>query len=378
MTSKRYWMCRWLMVALFSAVNPYSVAQEHSAHAEHTAGQNMNTMTVSPERLQSIGVKFEEAKRHAVNKTIRTVGRVETDERRLARVNIKLEGWIDQLYVNTTGQKVKKGQLLFTLYSPDLVATQEEYLLAVRAAKTLGTSEFPEVAEGARNILDVSRRRLQLWDVADYHIRDLERTGKVLKTLPFHAPLNGTVIEKTAVAGMRVMPGEVLYTIADLSKIWVIADIYEYELPLIQAGQTAQVSLSYAPQTVFTGRIAFVYPTVDPETRTAKVRFELDNPKELLKPGMYANVELAVPLGKRLAVSKDAVLESGERQIIFIHHGGGQLEWRNVKIGLRGGDWVEIVEGLQEGEHIVTSANFLLDSESQLKSAVGGMAGMKH
>jgi Cu(I)/Ag(I) efflux system membrane fusion protein len=186
------------------------------------------------------------------------------------------------------------------------------------------------------------------------------------------------VIEKTAVAGMRVMPGEVLYTIADLSKIWVIADIYEYELPLIQAGQTAQVSLSYAPQTVFTGRIAFVYPTVDPETRTAKVRFELDNPKELLKPGMYANVELAVPLGKRLAVSKDAVLESGERQIIFIHHGGGQLEWRNVKIGLRGGDWVEIVEGLQEGEHIVTSANFLLDSESQLKSAVGGMAGMKH
>ena len=377
MKSICFFLSSWLLKALLFASSPYSVAQEHSVHG-HKAGNGMNTMTVSPERLQSIGVKFEETKRHAVSKTIRTVGRVETDERRLARVNIKLEGWIDQLYVNTTGQKVKKGQLLFTLYSPDLVATQEEYLLAVRAAKTLGTSEFPEVAEGARNILDVSRRRLQLWDVADYHIRDLERTGKVLKTLPFHAPLDGTVIEKTAVAGMRVMPGEVLYTIADLSKIWVIADIYEYELPLIQAGQTAKVSLSYAPQSVFTGRIAFVYPTVDPETRTARVRFELDNPKELLKPGMYANVELALPLGTRLAVSKDAVLESGERQIIFIHHGNGQLEWRNVKIGLRGGDWVEIVESLQEGEHIVTSANFLLDSESQLKSAVGGMAGMKH
>jgi Cu(I)/Ag(I) efflux system membrane fusion protein len=374
----RFFMRSGVLIGLLFVSSAYAEAQEHSAHTGHTAGNGMNTMTVSPERLQSIGVKFEEAHRHEVTKTIRTVGRVETDERRLARVNIKLEGWIDQLYVNTTGQKVKKGQLLFTLYSPELVATQEEYLLAVRAAKTLGSSEFPEVAEGARSILEVSRRRLQLWDIADYHIRDLEHTGKVLKTLPFHAPLSGTVIEKTAVAGMRVMPGDVLYTIADLSKIWVIADIYEYELPLIETGQTAQVSLSYAPQTVFTGRIAFVYPTVDPETRTAKVRFELDNPKELLKPGMYANVELAVPLGKRLAVSKDAVLESGERQIIFIHHGGGQLEWRNVKIGLRGGDWVEIVEGLQEGEHIVTSANFLLDSESQLKSAVGGMAGMKH
>jgi Cu(I)/Ag(I) efflux system membrane fusion protein len=367
-----------LIIVLLSIRCAAAENQDHAAHSAEASGKTPNTMTISNERLQSIGVKFEEATRREVNKTIRTVGRVETDERRLARVNIKLEGWIDQLYVNTTGQKVKKGQLLFTLYSPDLVATQEEYLLAVRAAKTLGTSDFPEVAEGARNILEVSRRRLQLWDIADYHIKDLERTGKVLKTLPFHAPLNGTVIEKTALAGMRVMPGEVLYTIADLSKIWVIADIYEYELPLIQTGQTAQVSLSYASQTVFTGRIAFIYPTVDPETRTAKVRFELDNPKELLKPGMYANVELAVPLGTRLAVSKDAVLESGERQIIFIHHGGGRLEWRNVKIGLRGGDWVEIVDGLQEGEHIVTSANFLLDSESQLKAAVGGMSGMKH
>ncbi|MGR9036931.1 MAG: efflux RND transporter periplasmic adaptor subunit, partial [Gammaproteobacteria bacterium] len=167
-------------------------------------------------------------------------------------------------------------------------------------------------------------------------------------------------------------------TIADLSKIWVSADIYEYELPLVRVGQTASIGLSYVPQTVYTGRIGFIYPTVDPETRTAKVRFELANPDGVLKPGMYANVELNLPLGTRLAVSKDAVLESGERQIIFIHHGGGRLEWRNVKIGVRSGDWVEILQGLNEGEHIVTSANFLLDSESQLKSAVGGMAGMKH
>lgn len=351
---------------------------EHAAHTTPAQPEATNTLTVSPERLQSIGVKFEAAARRPVEKIIRTVGRVEMDERRMARVNLKIEGWIDRLLVNTTGEKVKKGQVLFTLYSPELLATQEEYLLAVRASQTLGRSEFPEVAEGARTILDVSRRRLQLWDVADSHIEELERTGKVLKALPFHAPLSGTVIEKTAMAGMRVMPGEVLYTIADLSEVWVLADIYEYELPLVQPGQTATVSLSYAPQAAFSGRIGFIYPTVDPETRTAKVRFELDNPKELLKPGMYADVQLAVPLGARLAVSRDAVLESGERQIIFIHHGGGKLEWRSVKTGQRSGDWVEILDGLKEGEHIVTSANFLLDSESQLKAAVGGMAGMKH
>jgi len=351
---------------------------EHTAHDAPTPKEAPNTLTLSQERLQSIGVKFEEAARRPVEKLIRTVGRVEMDERRMARVNLKIEGWIDRLFVNTTGEKVKKGQELFTLYSPELLATQEEYLLAVRAAQTLGGSEFPEVAEGAKTILDVSRRRLQLWDVADSHIEELERTGKVLKALPFHAPLSGTVIEKTAMAGMRVMPGEVLYTIADLSQVWVLADIYEYELPLVEPGQTATVSLSYAPQATFSGRIGFIYPTVDPETRTAKVRFELENPKELLKPGMYADVQLAVPLGERLAVPRDAVLESGERQVIFIHHGGGKLEWRSVKTGQRSGDWVEILEGLKEGEHIVTSANFLLDSESQLKAAVGGMAGMKH
>ncbi|MGR9037169.1 MAG: efflux RND transporter periplasmic adaptor subunit, partial [Gammaproteobacteria bacterium] len=244
-----------LFLTIFTVLS--GAAGENREHAEHvnTGANSENTITIGSERLQSIGVKFEEARRRHMEKTIRTTGRVEVDERLLARVNIKLDGWIDQLFVGTTGEKVKKGQLLFTLYSPDLVATQEEYLLAMRAVKTLGKSEFPEVADGARNVLDVSRRRLQLWDIEDYHIDELERTGKVLKTLPFHAPLTGTVIEKKAVAGMRVMPGEVLYTIADLSKIWVIADIYEYELPLVRVGQTASIGLSYVPQTVYTGRI---------------------------------------------------------------------------------------------------------------------------
>jgi Cu(I)/Ag(I) efflux system membrane fusion protein len=366
-------------------------AQPPAAHGGHGAAPEgretappsavpggTDTMTISPERLQEIGVRFEIAEPRPLMRTIRTVGRVAIDERKLANVTIKIEGWIDRLYVSATGDRVRQGQELFTLYSPELVATQQEYLLALQSARELGQSDFPEVAQGAQSLLEVTRRRLLLWDIPAYHIEDLERTGKVLKTLPIHAPISGTVIERKAVAGLYVKPGDPLYTIADLTSIWILGDIYEYELPLIKVGQTADVTLSYDPKTHFEASVDFIYPTIDPQARTAKVRFKLANPEERLKPDMYANVELNVPLGLRLAVPKDAVLETGERKIIFIHHGGGKLEWRNVATGVRGSEWVEITEGLQAGEHIVTSANFLIDSESQLKAAVGGMAGMKH
>jgi Cu(I)/Ag(I) efflux system membrane fusion protein len=361
----------------------FKVDVTREVRKEHVNKTNLspfspNTITISPERLQTIGVKFELAQPRPLDKAIRTVGRVEIDERRLAHVNIKLEGWIDRLFVNYTGERVQKGQILFTIYSPELVATQEEYLLALKGKKALGGSEFPEVAEGATSLLEVTRRRLRLWDITEDHIQDLERTGKVLKTLPIHSPITGTVIKKVALAGIHVNPGDELYTIADLSHIWIMADIYEYELPSIKPGQTARVTLSYDPRTVLTARVGFIYPTLDPQTRTAKVRFEMDNPGEKLKPDMYANVDLKIPLGTRLAIPRDAVLESGERQVIFIHHGGGKLEWRTVKLGAKAGDWVEVLEGLKEGDHIVTSANFLIDSESQLKAAVSGMEGMKH
>jgi len=349
---------------------------DHTVHAPPPAATNV--MTISPERLQAVGVKFELARRRPLDRTIRTVGLVEIDERRLAHVNIKLEGWIDELFVNSTGERVQKGQKLFTLYSPELVATQTEYLLALKSRRTLGGSAFPEVAEGAASLVEVTRRRLALWDITEDHIEDLERTGKVLRTLPIHAPQSGTVIKKVALAGMHVNPGAELYTIADLSHVWIIADIYEYELPFVKVGQTATVTLSYDPGTTLLGRIAFLYPTLDPQTRTAKVRFELANPGERLKPGMYTNVELKIPLGTRLVVPTDAILDSGERQLIFIHLGDGQLAWRTVKLGVRAGDWVEVLEGLKAHEHVVTSANFLLDSESQLKAAVSGMKGMQH
>ena len=332
-----------------------------------------NSLNLGLERLQSIGVRFEPVKPRTVERTIRTVGRIEIDERRLAHVNVKFEGWIDQLMVNYTGERVHKGQVLFTLYSPELVVTQQEYLLALQGRTRLGSSEFPEVARAAQALLGAARQRLRFWDIEESHIRDLERTGKILKTLPIHAPASGTVISKTAVAGHQVKPGEELYTIADLSRVWVQADIFEYELPLVAVGQTATVPASYLPDASLEAVAQFIDPTVNTETRTAKVRFELANPGERLKPGMFMNLELKVPLGTRLVVPNDAVLETGERDVIFIHLGGGRLEWRRVRLGLRADDWVEILEGVSEGDHIITSANFLLDSESQLKAAMGGM-----
>jgi Cu(I)/Ag(I) efflux system membrane fusion protein len=243
------------MLCLLTQVSPLhaqhpTAGQGHAGHAPASPApedKKANVMAVSPERLQSIGVKFELAKRRPLDKAIRTVGLVEIDERRLAHVNIKLEGWIDDLLVSSTGERVKKVQILFTLYSPELVATQTEYLLALRSRRTLGESPYPEVAEGAKSLLESARRRLKLWDITEDHIEALERTGEVLRTLPIHAPTSGTVIKKVALAGMHVNPGDELYTIADLSHIWINADIYEYEIPFIKVGQPATVTLSYDP-----------------------------------------------------------------------------------------------------------------------------------
>lgn len=340
-------------------------------------GAEPGIVTIPEERLQAVGVKYGSVARRPLEKIIRTVGRVAVDERRLAKVTIKFHGWIERLFVSATGDPVKKGQELFTIYSPDLVATQEEYLLALQGRKQLGESEFPEVARSSQDLLEATRHRLHLWDITEDHILDLERTKQVTKTLPIHSPITGTVIRKEVLQGTHVEPGEELYTIADLSHVWILADIYEYELSFVKKGQKAAVTLSYDPGSVLTGHVGFVYPTLDPKTRTAKVRFELDNADEKLKPDMYANVELRVSLGTKLAIPQEAVIESGQKQVVFLHQDGGKLEPRVIKTGVRTGEWSEVLEGLQEGEHIVTSANFLIDSESRLKSVVESMGGME-
>ena len=332
---------------------------------------------VSPERQQLIGLKTGVVGHRSIERTIRTVGVVEFDERRLADVNIKIEGWIESLLVNFTGEPVKKGQPLLTLYSPDLVSTQEEYLQALRAKETLSKSRFTDIASGGDTLVNASRRRLQYWDISDEDIATLERTRTPHKTMTLYSPIDGVVIEKMAFRGKKVMAGENLYKVADLSTVWVQGEIYEYEVTAVKLGQPATITLASYPGEVFRGKVTYIYPVLQEKTRTVKVRFEFPNTKDWkLKPQMYANVELKSSLGKRLVVPDEAVLDSGTKQLVFIDKGQGTFEPRDVKVGARVDGYTEILAGLSAGEKVVTSANFLIDSESQLKTAVGGMGSM--
>ncbi|RMH35527.1 MAG: efflux RND transporter periplasmic adaptor subunit, partial [Nitrospirae bacterium] len=301
---------------------PPSVASQAPSAPPHQP----QFIRVSAERRQLIGVETASAEQRSLTRSIRTVGLVEVDERLLAHVHIKLSGWVEKLYVRFVGEQVDKGQKLFEIYSPDLVATQEEYLLALKAVRTLGSAEFPEVAESAKRVLESTRQRFALWDITPDHIRDLERTGTVLRTLPLHAPISGYVLDMQMREGMYVTPNLDLYTLADLSKVWVLADLYEYEIPYIELGQEATITLPYFPGEVFHGTVTYIYPVLEPKTRTVKVRFELPNPQWRLKPGMFANVDILIPLGVRLVVPATAVLDSGTEQLVFVDHGNGLFE----------------------------------------------------
>ena len=333
---------------------------------------------ISPEKQQLIGVKIGTVEMKPLEKVIRTVGRVDYDEKRLATISPKIGGWIEDLYVDFTGKFVKQGDPLLTIYSPELVATQEEYLLALQAKKELKKSSFPEVAGSGDSLADSAKRRLKLWDITDEQIKILEESGQSKKTLTLYSPFTGFVLEKNAYRGMNVMPGVTLFKLADLSVVWLIADIYEYELPFVRLGQQASVQLSYLPGEAFTGKAIYIYPALDPNTRTAKVRFEFTNPYGKLKPEMYANVEIKIRLGQKLVVPEGAVIDTGLRQMVIIDKGSGYFEPREVKVGSKVDDYYEVTKGLKAGERVVTSANFLIDSESKLKEAMGGMAGMDH
>jgi len=334
------------------------------------------TVQISPERQQLIGVKFGTVEMKPLEKIIRTVGRVDYDEKRIVTVSPKVGGWIEDLYVDFTGRYVREGEPLLTIYSPELVSTQEEYLLALRAKKSLTKSPFPEVAGSGESLAESAKRRLRLWDISDDQIKVLEESGQAKKTLTLYSPFSGFVLEKSASKGMNVMPGMALYKLADLSVVWLYADIYEYELPFIRLGQQAMIQLSYLPGETFTGKAIYIYPSLNPETRTAKVRFEIPNSRERLKPEMYANVEIKVRLGQKLAVPEGAIIDTGIRQLAIIDKGNGYFEPREVKVGSKVDNYYEVVKGLKAGERVVTSANFLIDSESKLKEAMGGMAGM--
>jgi Cu(I)/Ag(I) efflux system membrane fusion protein len=334
------------------------------------------TVQISPEKQQLIGVKFGTVEMRPLEKVIRTVGRIDYDEKRIVTVSPKIGGWIEDLYVDFTGRFVKQGEPLLTIYSPELVSTQEEYLIALRAKRDLSKSPFPEVVGSGDSLAESAKRRLKLWDINDDQIKNLEETGKAKKTLTLYSPFSGFVLEKAAYKGMNVMPGVALFKLADLSVVWLYADVYEYELPFVRLGQQASVQLASMPGETFTGRAIYIYPSLNPETRTAKVRFELPNPHGKLKPEMYANVEIKVHLGQKLTVPEGAIIDTGIRQLAIIDKGNGYFEPREVKVGSKVDNYYEVIKGLKAGERVVTSANFLIDSESKLKEAVGGMAGM--
>jgi RND family efflux transporter MFP subunit len=332
------------------------------------------TVRIDPVTVQNIGVKTEIVRRMVLKKTIRTVGRVDYDEKRLYHINTKIGGWVEKLYIDFTGQEVKEGGLLLEIYSPELVSTQEEYLLVYKAAKETSASPFEDVSKGMESLVRATRERLRYWDISDDQIRRLEETGKTTKTMRIHSPSGGIVVKKHVKEGMYVKPGMNLYTIGDISRIWVYADIYEYELGWIKTGQEAEITLLAYPGKVFNGRVSFIYPFMEPKTRTVKVRLEFDNKDRELKPDMYANVTIKSRIGKdSIAVPTEAVLLSGERSVVILARGDGKFSPRDVTLGAEAEGYYEVIKGLEEGEEVVISAHFLIDSESRLKEAITKM-----
>jgi Cu(I)/Ag(I) efflux system membrane fusion protein len=321
-------------------------------------------LSISVDKVQKLGVKSEAAALRELKRTLRVTGRIEIDERRLYTIAPRFEGWVEHLYVNTTGQAVTKGQALFDVYSPELVSAQREHALAVQGLAALKDAD-DDAKLSMQQLADASAARLKNWNMAD---------ADAAQRITFRAPANGIVLEKKAVQGMRFMPGEMLYQIADLSSVWVIAEVPEQDIGQVRLGSRTQVTVDAWPERSFDGKVAFIYPTLNSATRTVQVRIEIANPKALLKPAMFANAQIAVGKpGKVLAVSASAVIDSGTRQVVLMRLAEGRFEPRTVTLGSRSDDYVEVMSGVAEGEQVVTSANFLLDSESNLKAALGGM-----
>jgi len=327
-------------------------------------------ITIEPQRQQLIGVRLAAASREPMAGVVRTTGVVRYDETRQADVNVKVDGWIRELYVDYTGQFVQKGQPLFTLYSPDLLVAQNEYLLALKTREQLKDSAIADARDYAARIVDAARQRLTLWDVSAADIAAIEATGAPRDAITFRSPASGYVLEKQVVKGMHITPGQSLYKIADLSVVWVEADAYEREIAQVRVGQRARVTLDAYPGDSFDGRAIYIYPFVQENTRTVKVRFQFANARARLKPGMYANVELEGAAGMALTVPANAVLDSGTQQTVFVSRGEGTFTPRTVKIGRRIGDRIEVLDGLKEGEQVAEGATFFLDSESQLRAGL--------
>jgi Cu(I)/Ag(I) efflux system membrane fusion protein len=353
--------------------------------ASESAVEEAPAVEISPDKQQLIGVKKVEATVRPMDKLIRTIGRIEYDETKLVTVNSKVEGWIEKLYVNYTGRYVKEGEPLAEIYSPELFATQLEYLnlLKWRTEKAHRFQRNLEFRWGDRYgttgqmitfdleaMIQVAQQRMRFWDITEEQIEELEAEEKPKMTFTLRSPAAGFVIQKPAVQGKRFEVGEKLFDLADLSNLWVISDIYVYELPFVKVGYPAKISFSFLPGKELTSRIDYIYPLLAGETRTAKVRFVIPNPGGQLKPQMFTNVEIKIDLGKRLVIPEDAVIDTGTRKVVYVDREEGYFEPREVTLGLQGEGVVEVTKGLKAGEKVAAAANFLIDSEAKLKGVV--------
>ncbi|MBF0157078.1 MAG: efflux RND transporter periplasmic adaptor subunit [Magnetococcales bacterium] len=338
---------------------------------EDEAGDG-TTVRLSLDKVQKLGVRSEAAALRSLARPIRAVGTVQVDERLLQVVSMKYKGWIERLHADTTGQKVRRGQPLMEVYSPGLVLAQQEYAAAASAIASLENADAESLGT-ARQLAEGALLRLRNWDISESQVAQLRNKGEIRRTLTVLSPVDGVVLEKNAIKGMRFMPGEVLYRLADLSTVWLMAEVFEQDVGMVREGQEAKVTLNAIPGKLFKGRVSFIYPTLAAETRTVKVRIELPNRSGELRPALYATVELTAPTGEEqiLAVPDSAVLNSGTRQVVLVERGEGQYEPRPVQVGVQGGGYVQIREGLKEGEKVVVRANFLIDAEANLKGALG-------
>ncbi|SDX02384.1 efflux RND transporter periplasmic adaptor subunit [Nitrosomonas communis] len=334
---------------------------------------------ISTEKIQKLGVRTEAVAPRQLIRTVRAVATIEPDERKLYTLVTKFEGWIHRLYVNTTGQAVKKGQALMDVYSPELITAQQEYLIAEKGLRLVAESD-PDIKAAMQRLAESALQKLRNWNISEIELQRLQREGKVREHVTLRSLTSGVVLEKPSVEGKRFEPGEVLYQIADLSRVWVLADVFEQDLGMIHPGQMATIRVDAYPDKIFSGEVAFIYPKVTPETRTAIVRIELPNADELLKPAMYAHVEFASFHSKEkvLTVPDSAVLDTGTRKLVLVDLGKGRFEPRTVKLGMHADGYAEVLGGLEAGEVVVVKANFLIDAESNLKAALSDFSHGNH
>lgn len=345
-------------------------------YAEDLSGgaAKAGTVVIDPTVVQSIGVRTATAQSKTIGRHVRTTGRVDYDEELMARLHPKTDGWVGKQFINETGKAVKKDTILLSIYSPQLVSSEEEYLLALKNVETLKHSPFADIRRGATDLLRSSRERLELLDVPEHQIRELEKTRKIKKYLHIHSPFDGIVINISAREGQYVTPKDEIYMIADLSKAWVYVDIYEYELPWIRVGDPAEMKLAALPGQTFTGKVTYIYPYLDAKTRTNKVRLEFDNSDGSLKPDMFADVTIyASRKARAVVIPSQAVIRTGRKPKVFVQTAEGSFAPRSVELGMEANGEVEVIAGIEQGERVVTSAQFLIDSESSLKEAAAKM-----